>query len=93
MNDIAQIFSVRGRVQGVGFRHFVLSIAPEYGVRGYVRNMRDGSVEVLAIGSEKILKLFAQAVEKGPRFGRVTAMDIGPASVDMDQYKIFRVKY
>lgn len=47
-----------GRVQGVGYRYFVTDIAREYGVSGYVRNRGNGSVEVVAEGTEPALQEF-----------------------------------
>lgn len=55
-----------GKVQGVGFRKFVKKKADEFGVKGFVKNLSDGTVEVLAEGDEKILKSFFDAIEKGP---------------------------
>ena len=46
-----------GRVQGVGFRYFVMNAAEELGLTGWVRNRRDGSVEVLAEGELELLKI------------------------------------
>jgi acylphosphatase len=63
---------VSGRVQGVGFRNYVEHIAEKLGVSGYVRNRRDGSVEVYAMGSGEQLNKLGFALEKGPMLSRVT---------------------
>ena len=56
-NNIQELHAyVRGWVQGVGFRYFVVENALTLGLRGYVRNARDGSVEVLAQGSRPALE-------------------------------------
>jgi acylphosphatase len=47
---------VHGRVQGVGFRYFVVERALSLGLRGYTRNRDDGSVEVLALGPRPVLE-------------------------------------
>jgi acylphosphatase len=52
-----------GRVQGVGFRHTAKSIADEIGIDGWVRNLHDGTVELVAGGSEARLSGFLQAIE------------------------------
>jgi len=54
-----------GRVQGVGFRWFVLDCALRFGIKGFVRNQYDGTVYILAGGDEESLRLFAQVVKQG----------------------------
>ncbi|WP_297454406.1 acylphosphatase [Persephonella sp.] len=61
-----------GTVQGVGFRYFVRNIAKEMGVKGYVRNLPDGTVEVVAEGDEQTLRDFLKAIEQGPPLAEVT---------------------
>ena len=51
---------VKGRVQGVGFRYFTHNLANSMDLSGWVRNLRDGSVEVLAIGPKQVLERFLQ---------------------------------
>jgi acylphosphatase len=51
--DVARLIVFSGRVQGVGFRFTVQRIACRYGIRGYVRNLPDGNVEMLAQESAK----------------------------------------
>ena len=65
---------VEGRVQGVGFRYFVLQNARELGLTGWVRNIYGMKVEVTAEGSEAILKHLVQLLYKGPRSAHVTAV-------------------
>lgn len=62
----ARRFVVTGRVQGVGYRNFVERLAGEIGVDGYVRNRRDGSVEVFAMGKPELLRRLRAALERGP---------------------------
>ena len=52
-------FLVYGRVQGVGFRYFTWNEAQKIGVLGFVRNLWDGSVEVIACGSEEQIETFS----------------------------------
>jgi acylphosphatase len=78
----ARRFFLAGRVQGVGYRYFVQELAQELGLRGYVRNLRDGRVEVLAIGSPETLRLVRQALQKGPMMSRVSEVIEEPATLD-----------
>jgi|SRR5271167_1150897 len=88
----ARRFFVLGRVQGVGYRFFVQELAEELGLRGYVRNLRDGRVEVLAIGSAEQLRLLRQALEKGPMLARVAEVIEEPASLDPRYERGFTVE-
>ncbi len=67
--------TVRGRVQGVGFRASVQWKAQELGLSGYVRNMWDGSVEVKAEGPKDRLEKLLAYLRRGPRFAAVEAVD------------------
>ena len=62
---------VRGLVQGVGFRYFVMREARGLGLDGTVRNRDDGAVEVEAEGPEPGLRELVQAVRQGPAGARV----------------------
>ncbi|HEX5283427.1 MAG TPA: acylphosphatase [Bryocella sp.] len=64
-------FLIRGRVQGVGFRWFVHREASELGLRGWVRNTDDGSVEVVAAGPREDLDELRIELQKGSRGSRV----------------------
>jgi acylphosphatase len=64
-------FVVRGRVQGVGFRWFVEREAKTLGISGWVRNNSDGSVEVLASGTQEQLFGLRSRLQQGPRAARV----------------------
>ncbi len=63
---IARTYYVSGSVQGVGFRHFTLRAAQALGVSGYAKNLRDGRVEVYAIGAPEKLEALRQKLESGP---------------------------
>jgi acylphosphatase len=78
----AKRFFVSGSVQGVGFRYFTEGEASRLKVSGYVRNLRDGRVEVYAIGTLEQLAKFRAALERGPRFSRVSGVTEEPANLD-----------
>jgi acylphosphatase len=67
---------VRGEVQGVGFRYFLLRRAQQLGLRGWVRNNDDGTVELVAEGRKSELEQLRRAAEEGPRLARVDGVDV-----------------
>jgi acylphosphatase len=67
-------YFVSGIVQGVGFRLFAQREAEKLRVGGYTRNLFDGRVEVLAVGSPAQLDAMKRALERGPRFSSVSGV-------------------
>jgi acylphosphatase len=76
---------IEGRVQGVGFRWWTVGQAQQLGLSGWVRNRRDGSVEVLAIGEPQALEALAAACGKGPAHAEVRSVRRSPAEDDGSQ--------
>jgi acylphosphatase len=68
--------TVHGRVQGVGFRYFVRSIAEDLGIGGWVANAPDGSVVCVAEGPRPALRDLARALQDGPPGSRVDRVDV-----------------
>ncbi len=62
---------IQGRVQGVGFRYFVLRRAEALGLTGWVANLSNGDVEVEAEGEEHSLRQLVQRCREGPSAARV----------------------
>jgi len=79
---IARRYRVRGRVQGVGFRAFVWREAQAIEVRGWVRNVADGTVEALAAGQIAALERLEEVLRQGPRWSRVQTVEGTEASLD-----------
>ncbi len=71
----AQIF-VQGRVQGVGFRHFAKQRAELHQIRGFVRNLVDGRVEVVGVGSRPAIKALIEDLQRGPPASEVQKCQI-----------------
>lgn len=67
---------VSGRVQGVFFRANTVKKAKKFGIKGWVRNTKNGKVEILAQGSEKNIKEFFKWLEKGPLLAKVADLKI-----------------
>jgi acylphosphatase len=70
------VIIVQGFVQGIGYRFFTVEQAKRYKVKGYVRNLPDGGVEVIAEGDEGLLKDFIRALKIGPASAHVTGIDV-----------------
>jgi acylphosphatase len=66
---------VQGDVQGVGFRYFVQRKAQQLGLRGWVRNNDDGTVELVAEGGRDELEQLKRALQEGPRMARVDRVE------------------
>ena len=71
---------VAGRVQGVGFRYFVLRRAQDLGVTGWTRNLENGDVEVRAWGDTDALAKLGEFLAVGPRSARVTNVETSEIS-------------
>jgi acylphosphatase len=69
-------FRVTGKVQGVGYRSFVVRNGEQLDLAGTVRNADDGSVEIVANGREADLDAFRSRLLSGPRFATVTNVDM-----------------
>jgi acylphosphatase len=67
---------ISGRVQGVAFRYFAQHIANGFGVTGWVCNLFDGRVEVVAEGEREVLERFLEEIKKGPRLARVEEVKV-----------------
>ena len=79
---IIRHMSVRGIVQGVGYRAFVERHALRHGLEGWVRNRTDGSVEAVFAGSAAAVAAMIAESRIGPRHGRVDALDQREATED-----------
>ncbi|MEO8040436.1 MAG: acylphosphatase [Betaproteobacteria bacterium] len=70
--------SIRGRVQGVGFRESMITEARRLGVTGWVRNRLDGSVEAAVSGTEDQLEAILAWAHRGPPAGYVLRVNVAP---------------
>ena len=71
MYDRAFHCQIEGQVQGVGYRFFAMRMAERLNLKGYVRNLPDGNVEVLAEGKEERLMEFLEDLRRGPSYSDV----------------------
>jgi acylphosphatase len=82
MSDAIRRVTIRGRVQGVGYRAFLEHQAMVRDLEGWVRNRRDGSVEALLAGPANIVSDMVASCRRGPSSARVDAVEEEEASSD-----------
>lgn len=92
MSTIARQFLVDGDVQGVGYRFFAQRAAARHQIVGYVRNLDDGRVEVLAEGPAQRVEAFKDELLTGPRFSsvdKIEELNLDPSG----SYSSFRIEH
>jgi acylphosphatase len=82
MSGAIRRVTIRGRVQGVGYRAFVEHQALTLGIEGWVRNRRDGSVEALFAGSANVVSDMVALCRRGPSYARVDDVQEEPGNSD-----------
>jgi acylphosphatase len=88
----ARRWIVRGRVQGVGFRWFVGQEAERLGLGGFVRNLPDGTVEVVSQGPDSALDALEEHLSRGPSHARVEAVERLHVPVELDLPTSFDIR-
>jgi len=91
--QIAHRYLVSGIVQGVGFRYFIQDEAERLHLSGFVRNLRDGRVEVYAIGSAENLARLRTIIERGPRGAMVQHVAEESADINAKFAEEFSITY
>jgi acylphosphatase len=79
---IARKYVIGGQVQGVGYRYFAVRTARDLGLSGWVRNLRDGRVEVVAVGAAAKLSRFEGELRLGPLRAEVRSVEMEDLSLD-----------
>jgi acylphosphatase len=82
MDGAIRRLTIRGRVQGVGYRAWLEHRARAHGLEGWVRNRRDGSVEAVLAGPEHEVADLVERSRRGPSTARVDAVEDEPAGPD-----------
>jgi acylphosphatase len=82
MSGAIRHVTIRGRVQGVGYRAWVEHRARAHALEGWVRNRRDGSVEAVFAGPENVVADMVASCRRGPSSARVDAVQEEPAAFD-----------
>jgi acylphosphatase len=79
---------IKGRVQGVGFRYGLADEARALGLRGWVRNCRDGDVEAIVAGPAQSVDAIIAWAHRGPPGAKVSAVSVEPASGEFTGFEI-----
>lgn len=66
---------IHGKVQGVGYRFFATRVARRLGLKGWIQNNRDGSVEAAVEGEKQAIDEWVEELKEGPRYAEVTRID------------------
>lgn len=89
MDPVAIRLVIRGHVQGVGYRWWARGVARRLKLTGWVRNLVDGAVELLAVGPPAMVERMADACRRGPAGAEVTALERFEAEAeDLDDFAI-----
>lgn len=92
MNQITKNIKIYGRVQGVGFRYFTRKTAERLQVKGWVKNMQDGSVEAVLSGDETSLNKMIEQLQEGPASARVSDITVKQAEPPEGGFSDFTVR-
>ena len=82
----------KGSVQGVFFRRHIKKFAEKYNVCGYVKNLKDGSVEMVAVSDRDTLEKFMNEIQKKPGLGSIKTID-KKYSKNFEIFKDFQISY
>ncbi len=85
-------YKILGLVQGVGFRYFTYRNAIQLGIKGYVKNCYDGSVEGIAESDNLSIDRFINLLKQGPSRSRVEKVHISSEEIDTYSFEDFTIK-
>lgn len=90
MSSTSKHLSIRGRVQGVGYRAWFAKTAEKQQLKGWVRNRQDGSVEAVIAGSEEAVVRMIESAKNGPFMARVESVGVadGPQQEKLNDFEV-----
>lgn len=91
MNEVKKHLIISGRVQGVGFRAFVLRNAKRLNIKGWVRNTYNDQVEAVICGNKTAINKMLLQLEKGPRWASVEKVNVINNSIE-EEFTQFRIR-
>ncbi|MCX2481210.1 acylphosphatase [Pedobacter sp. MC2016-15] len=80
---------ITGKVQGVGFRYTTKVVADQMGVRGMIRNEKDGTVYIEAEGDDTLLEVFLEWCNEGPDRSKIENVEVTPG--ELKNYRNFEI--
>lgn len=89
--EVRAKFIIRGKVQGVGFRYYVLQKAQESRLSGFTQNLPNGEVEVVVEGEKIFIEDLERALQKGPTQAKVTEVVATWGKAD-GKFRTFQIK-
>lgn len=92
MSTISKHLIISGRVQGVGFRYFTYRNAKELRLKGWVKNLRDGTVETVFTGDAENVYKMIEHLKEGPASARVENIEDVEVNADTDSFNDFTIK-
>ena len=83
---------IEGTVQGIFFRQFIKDNAERFNIRGFVRNLEDGRVEVFAEGEMENVDSLIELCKKGPKHSQIRRVDVKEEKIqDFKEFKILHI--
>lgn len=93
MTRQGRLFYISGIVQGVGFRYFARRVAARLDLTGYAKNLRDGRVEVYAVGTPEQLNALAKELRRGPTAAEVSGVIEEEAGIEERYSRDFSIQH
>ena len=88
MQTSARHLEFHGRVQGVGFRHFIMHTALDLRITGWVRNRADGRVEAVVCGTPDAVHTMLERVRHGPAYAAVTKFEVTDVHETFERFEM-----
>lgn len=92
MDTISKHLIISGRVQGVGFRYFTYRTAKELNIKGWVKNLQDGTVETVFTGSPENVYNMKEKLKEGPPSAKVQKIEEVELTTDTDNFHDFTIR-
>lgn len=86
MATMVKHLRISGRVQGIGYRHFMVHTAHELSVTGWVRNRHDGSVEAVISGTPDAVHMMIERARRGPLHAMISDVKVSEAHGDFTRF-------